>query len=103
MAEEKREFTTKLATVNDTYLPLIERQLEGNSITFNEYSKRCVLNSIAAINQMLSNAGIGWNDKSLDQSNITQILLCNVQSIFSFIRIVRGNSGMYYITVNTNG
>lgn len=80
MEENKKQFSTVLANASDAYLPLIERQLEGHSIKFNEYSKRCVLNAIAAINQCITNAGISWNDKSLDQSNLTQVLL-NVASL----------------------
>lgn len=78
MSEKK--FETILSHANDTYLPLIERQLENHEITFAEYPKKCVLNAIASINQMLSDKGITWGDKSLDQSNITQILL-NVASL----------------------
>lgn len=78
MSEKK--FETILSHANDTYLPLIERQLESHEITFGEYAKRCVINAIASINQMLSDKGITWSDKSLDQSNITQILL-NIASL----------------------
>lgn len=78
--EQKREFTTALATVNDTYMPLIQKQLEGHDVTFSEYAKKCVLNTIASINQMLSNNGIKWNDPQLDQSNLTEILM-NVASL----------------------
>lgn len=77
---ENKAFETGLTKVNDMYLPLITRQLENNNIVMNEYAKRCVINSIASINQMLANQGISWNDKSLDHSNITQILL-NVASL----------------------
>lgn len=78
MAEKK--FETILTRASDSYLPTIERQLEGNHITFNEYAKKCVLNAISAINDMLSTSGTSWNDKSLDQSNVVQTLL-NVASL----------------------
>lgn len=80
MTEQKKEFSTILSTANNTYLPLIQRQLEGNDIVFNDYAKKCVLNAISSINQMLSTAGVNWNDASLDQSNLTQVLL-NVASL----------------------
>lgn len=80
MSEEKKEFTTVLASANENYLPLIERQLEGNSIEFNDYARKCVLNAVASINQLLSNSGLAWNSEQLDHSNITQVLL-NVASL----------------------
>lgn len=82
MSDEKKKMTisTKLSQVNQAYLPLIEDQLVGNSIEFSEYSRRCVLNAISAINICLDNAGVQWSDKQLDQSNITSILL-NVASL----------------------
>lgn len=72
---EKKTFSTALAKINDTYFPMIQRQLEGNNITMDEYAKSCVLNAIASINQVLDTRGISWNNPQLDQSNITQILL----------------------------
>ena len=79
MAENK-EFSTVLTKANDVYFPLIERQLAGNDIQFGDYSKRCVLNAISAINEMFTTAGIGWGDEQLDHGNLTQILL-NVASL----------------------
>ena len=79
MAEQKKEFA-QIANVTNSYLPMIERELEGNSIKFNEYSRRCVVNAISAINMVLDAAGLTFADKSLDQSNITSILL-NVASL----------------------
>lgn len=77
---EKRQFSTALAKINDAYFPMIERQLTGNGIKMDDYSKQCVLNAISSINNVLDQNGIGWNDPQLDQSNITQILL-NVASL----------------------
>ena len=78
MAEKK--FETILTKANDSYLPVIENQLQGNNITFNEYAKKCVLNAISAVNEMLASSGVTWNDPSLDQSNVIQTLL-NVASL----------------------
>ena len=72
---EKTEFTPKLAKINNTYLPMIERQMQNNSIVLSEYSKLCVMNAIAGINNILDAKGISWNDPDLDQSNLTQTLL----------------------------
>lgn len=74
MAEEQR-FNTYLAKVNDAYMPMIERQMADNSIEFGDYSKRCVMNAIGTINQVLDKAGINFSSPDLDQSNLTTILL----------------------------
>ena len=77
---EKRQFSTALAKINDAYFPMIERQLTGNGIKMDDYSKQCVLNAISSINNVLAQNGIDWNDPQLDHSNITQVLL-NVASL----------------------
>src|SRR5690625_255652 len=77
---KKNQFSTALAKVNDTYFPMIQRQLEGNNIEMDDYSRQCVLNALSTINETLDQQGISWNDPQLDQSNITQILL-NVASL----------------------
>jgi hypothetical protein len=75
MSEEKKEFRTNLAKVNDAYLPMITNQLENNNISLSEYAKSCVANAIAAINNVLDTNGVSWGDASLDTNGITQILL----------------------------
>ena len=72
---EKKEFNTYLAKINDTYMPMIERQMSDNHIEFSDYSKRCVMNAIGTINQVLDKSGIKFNNPDLDQSNLTSILL----------------------------
>lgn len=66
---------TSLTNVNDAYMPLIVGQMEKNQIQMSAYSKECVLHAISAINAILSNKGIGWNDKALDKSNVADILM----------------------------
>lgn len=68
-------YETSLSKVNNVYFPLIERQLVGNGMDMDEYSKSCVLNAISSINNTLEVAGIDWNNPQLDQGNVTQILL----------------------------
>ena len=72
---EKKEFSTYLANVNNAYMGLIERQMSDNRIEFGDYSKKCVMNAIGTINQMLDKEGVTFNSKELDQSNLTSILL----------------------------
>lgn len=74
MAEEQK-FNTYLTKANDAYMPMIERQMSSNQIEFSDYAKRCVMNAIGTINQMLDRQGINFSHPSLDQSNFTSILL----------------------------
>lgn len=71
----QKQYTTALAKVNETYLPLITHQIEGNGIKFDEYAKNCVLHAISAINATLDKAGVAWDNPQLDQSNMTSVLL----------------------------
>jgi hypothetical protein len=72
---QQQSFTTGLAKVTEVFAPMIERQLTGNGISMDGYSKQCVVNAISAINAALDAKGITWNDPQLDKNNVTQILL----------------------------
>lgn len=74
MAEEQK-FNTYLTKANDAYMPMIERQMSSNQINFSDYAKRCVMNAIGTINQMLDKNGINFSHPDLDQANLTSILL----------------------------
>ena len=75
MAEVKQEFNTALTKVNNTFFPLIERQLSGNGVVMDGYSKQCVLNAISAMHTTLDSKDLTWSNPQLDNSNITQVLL----------------------------
>lgn len=69
------DFGTALTKVNDVYFPLIQKQLDGNGVNMDGYTRQCVLNAIGSINAVMSTKGITWNNEQLDQSNITDILM----------------------------
>lgn len=66
-------FQTKLAKVNNTYLPMITDQLQGNGMNMSDYQKQCVMSAIAEINNTLEAQSLAIN--SVDQQTLTQILL----------------------------
>ena len=68
-------FSTGLVKVTDLFAPMIERQLTSNGVQMDQYAKQCVVNAISAINTVLDNKGIAWDDPQLDRNNVTQILL----------------------------
>lgn len=73
--EKKKGFETALTKISNTYFPMIQEQLEGNQIEMDDYAKKCVMNSISAINEALDSQGIDWSNPQLDHSNVTEILL----------------------------
>lgn len=73
--QKKVEFAPALTKVNNAFFPMIERQLSGNGIRMDDYSKQCVINAISAIHTALDTKGLTWNDQQLDNSNVTQVLL----------------------------
>ncbi len=70
---QTQSFQTKLAKVNNTYLPMITDQLQGNGMNMSDYQKQCVMSAIAEINNTLEGQGLAIN--SVDQQTLTQILL----------------------------
>lgn len=66
-------FKTKLAKVNDTYLPMITNQLQGNGVNMSDYQKQCVMNALAEINNTLEQSNMTISN--VDQQILTQILL----------------------------
>lgn len=65
--------STILSKATDTYMPLIERQLEDNQITFSEYARECVVYGVMAINNTLKSQNLTW--QQIDGSNIQEILM----------------------------
>jgi hypothetical protein len=74
MAEQKA-YSNALTNVNNTFMPLIERQLEGNGFQMDGYSKQCVINALSAMHSVLDGKGISWQDPTFDRTSVTQILL----------------------------
>lgn len=74
MTEQKRPSTT-LTKVNDTFFPMIERQLSGNGVVMDGYAKQCVIAALSAIHTTLDAKGITWGDSQLDHSNVAQVLM----------------------------
>lgn len=74
-ASGKKEFGTALTKVNDTFLPLIESQMEKNSLNMSPYSRQCVMHAISGINALLDKSGVSWANQQLDKSTISDILI----------------------------
>lgn len=73
--QNAQPFATGLAKVTQTFAPMIERQLNASGLRLDPYAKQCVINAIGAINQVLEQNMIKWDDPNLDRNNITHILL----------------------------
>ena len=75
MADETKVYETRLAKANNTYLGMIENQLDNHKIQLSGYGKNCVINAIAAINELLSAQGLDFSSPDLDSSTLTTALL----------------------------
>lgn len=73
-APVKKEFGTALTKVNDTFLPLIESQMEKNGLDYSPYAKQCVMYALSGINSVLEKAGVSWASPQLDKSTVSDIL-----------------------------
>lgn len=65
-------YENQLSKINDTFVPQIANQLQGNGIAMTDYQKQCVLSAITSINELLLENGVTVNQVS---SNLTDILL----------------------------
>ncbi|MCL6443146.1 MAG: hypothetical protein K6T83_06780 [Alicyclobacillus sp.] len=72
---KERTFSTALTRINDTFMPMIERQLSMHRINMDGYARQCVMSALSAIHFALEAKNTNWNDPQLDKNNLTQILL----------------------------
>jgi len=71
----KKGITTNVSAVVDAYLPSIEYQLKSHNIELDDYQKECGINAISALNELILNSKLsGWNDDSLDKSNLQDVI-----------------------------
>ena len=81
MSEEKKAVTTKqepqfktqLSVATQNYMSMIQKQMMEGGADFDEYSGKCVLAAMGAINNMIHNQGLTFND--LNGSNVNEILI----------------------------
>jgi len=73
--ENKTEYKTALVYANDTFLGMIEKQMENHNIPISDYGKVCVVNAISAINDLLTTNGMNFSNKDLDTSTLTTALI----------------------------
>lgn len=78
MADVKNEvaenkFETKLSYVTDQYMSVIERQMKEGGAEFDQYSAKCVVSALGAINTMLHNNGSDISQ--INTSNMNDLLI----------------------------
>lgn len=71
--KEVKEFETSLSKATDAYMGVIKKQMEEGGATFDEYSGKCVLSAMGAINGMIHNQGVKFNE--INTSNMNEILI----------------------------
>lgn len=81
MAEEAKknevskaqEIRTQLSVATNNYMKVIKKQMDEGGANFDEYSGKCVMSAMAAINNMINGQGLTFND--LNSSNVNEILI----------------------------
>lgn len=64
---------TELSSYTNKYMSVIKNQMENGGADFDEYSGKCVIAAMGAINNMIHNQGLSFND--LNTSNVNEILI----------------------------
>lgn len=81
MAEETKknevskaqEMRTQLSVATNNYMKVIKKQMDEGGAKFDEYSGKCVMSAMSAINNMIHGQGLTFND--LNSSNVNEILI----------------------------
>lgn len=71
--EQVKQFKTQLAIATENYIGMIKQQMLEGGAEFDEYSGKCALAAMGAINNMIHNQGLTFND--LYGSNLNEILI----------------------------
>lgn len=72
-AQAKTNIGTELSIATNKYMQVIKNQMYEGGAEFDEYSGKCVIAAMGAINNMVHNQGYSIND--LNTSNINEILI----------------------------
>ena len=72
-APQVKQFKTQLSVATENYMGMIQKQMLEGGAEFDEYSGKCVLAAMGAINNMIHNQGLTFND--LNGSNLNEILI----------------------------
>lgn len=73
VATTEKKFQTMLSVATDNYMGMIKKQMMESGADFDEYSGKCVIAAMGAINNMIHNQGLTFND--LNGSNVYEILI----------------------------
>lgn len=68
-----QEMRTVLSVATNNYMQVIKKQMDEGGAKFDEYSGKCVMSAMAAINNMIHGQGLTFND--LNSSNVNEILI----------------------------
>lgn len=73
MNDKKALIKTTLTSAADTFLPLLEQQMADSSVQLNDYARQCAYSTIMALNRLIQDNGLTWND--FDRSNVVDVLI----------------------------
>lgn len=72
-APQVKQFKTQLSVATENYMGMIKKQMLEGGAEFDEYSGKCVLAAMSAINNMIHAKNLTFND--LNGSNLNEILI----------------------------
>ena len=70
---EEPVLQTQLSKATNNYMRTIKKMMDEGGAKFDEYSGKCVMAAMGAINNMIHNQGLNLND--LNTSNVNEILI----------------------------
>lgn len=70
---QAQEMRTQLSVATNNYMKVIKKQMDEGGAKFDEYSGKCVMSAMSAINNMIHGQGLTFND--LNSSNVNEILI----------------------------
>lgn len=70
---QKQEFTTGLSNWTNTITGLVSRDFEKNGVQYDEYSKKCAMNAMGAIFQLVQNTDKA-DMNNLNTSNLREVV-----------------------------
>lgn len=111
MTNQVSTYQTGLTKINNVFMPMIQEQLTTKGIMMTEYQKKCVLNSLSLIDDVLNKNELTIH--SLNQSQVTQILLnvamlelnasATPNEIYYIVRGKKGNNPVLEMGIEGDG
>lgn len=72
--QKEASYKSALVKQTETYTNMVISEMQSLNLSLDTYQKVCLTSAIAAINELLYKEGLSFNDKRINQSNLTTLL-----------------------------